>query len=161
MLSLTALKAGWATRKLWGPAILILVVVAVVGGSIWYVNHLNNKVTSLTGERDSAIDGMQRATLETAELRKGIEYAKHNIDTINWDLAEARNAAQQYRQKFERHDLRKLAAAKPGLITRFARRATDRVLDDIESAINRKGDGLSGSAAGRPGAAEAPPADGN
>ncbi|WP_020675560.1 hypothetical protein [Geopsychrobacter electrodiphilus] len=161
MLSLLALKAGLATRKLWGPAILGFIILAVVAGGYFYISHLNSKVTRLTGERNTAIEGMQRAKLETTELRKGIENAKQNITTINRDLAAAREEAQQYRKKFDDHDLRKLAAAKPGLITRFARRATERVLSDIESAINRKGDGLSGSADSRPGTAKAAPADSN
>jgi hypothetical protein len=57
-------------------------------------------------------------------------------DKLYEDFKGARNEAETYRQKLADHDLSALAAAKPGLVTRLARRATDRVLRDIEAAAN-------------------------
>ena len=57
-------------------------------------------------------------------------------DKLYEDFKGARDDAETYRVTLAKHDLASLAAAKPGLITIYARRATDRVLRDIEAAAN-------------------------
>ena len=160
MISLAAIKAAWSTRKFWVSAIVVIVVLALIGGAFLYVNHLSSKVTRLTGERDTALAGMMQAKAEKAELERSVERAERNIEHTNLELAEARDEAQRYQKKFEDHDLAKLATAKPGLVTRFARRATERVLNDIEAAINQTSDRLPEPAGNRSGTASAASADG-
>lgn len=52
------------------------------------------------------------------------------------DFKGARDEAEEFKRKLAEHDLNALATAKPGLITLYARRATERVLRDIEAAAN-------------------------
>jgi len=75
------------------------------------------------------------------------------------DLKGARDAAETYKQKLASHDLSKLARAKPGLLTLLARRATKRVLDDIQTAVNRDAPVPEPAERGQP-EAETAPADG-
>jgi len=81
-------------------------------------------------------------------------------ETIYADFKAARTETETYRQKLAKHDLSALAATKPGLVTRLARRATVRVLRDIEAAVNNPTDKtLPVSAPRRHGEAETSPAD--
>lgn len=88
---------------------------------------------------ERAVAQEQRDTM--LEVNKQI-LAQNQLDAtlrkkLYLDLKEARDAAEVFKQKLASHDLSKLARAKPGLLTLFARRATKRVLDDLESAVNR------------------------
>ena len=82
-------------------------------------------------QRDTMLEVNQQiltANTEDAKLR----------DALYEDFKTARDDAEDYRTKLAKHDLSALAQAKPGLITRLARRATDKLLRQIEAAANSR-----------------------
>lgn len=150
----TALSSLWTTRKWWGTAVLIFSLLAMIAGGWFYLSSQSWRIASLTSERDRAIIDLEDTRSANISLQKEVAHAKQTVTRLNHQMADARQQAEAYRRKFSGHDLSELAARHAGLITRRARDATERVLSDLESAINGNDPNdqpVSGSSADRQG----------
>lgn len=162
MFSLTALKGLWTTRKIWGGALLVVVAIAAIAGGWLYLDTQARRLARITSERDAARSEAVALQSQNTQLQTRIAHAKQAVNQLNRQLSAARQQAQNERRKFDGHDLAELAARRSGLVTRYARRATERVLADLQHAINGEtgpGQPLPGSAADRPREPPAPSAD--
>lgn len=157
----TALSSLWATRKGWITAVLIVVLLAVIAGGWLYLHSQARRIVDLTSERDVALQNLEHTRAANLTLQKGIAHAKQTVTRLNRQMADARQQAEASRRIFSGHNLENLATQRSGLITRRARDATERVLSDLESAINgnhANDQSLPGSSDDRPGDAAAPSA---
>lgn len=118
--------------------ILGVVVLAFIGlAGTTYIYKL--KFDKAEIQRDAAVEQVRTALL----INERIIAAQVEDDKLRnklfADFKGARDDAEKFKVKLASHDLSSLAKAKPGLITIYARRATDRVLRDIEAAANGTG----------------------
>jgi len=107
-----------------------LAIIVVLGlGSYWLWNEnqtlkANNiKLESAVAMQEEAISSLQNDfTLQTTQLNE-----------LQLKSQEAQKEMNRYLDNFKRHNLTKLAAAKPGLIEPRANKATKEVFDGIEA----------------------------
>jgi len=107
-----------------------LAIIVVLGlGSYWLWNEnqtlkANNiKLESAVAMQEEAISSLQNDfTLQTTQLNE-----------LQLKSQEAQKEMNRYLDVFKRHNLTKLAAAKPGLIEPRANKATKEVFDGIEA----------------------------
>ena len=107
-----------------------LPIIVVLGlGSYWLWNEnqtlkANNiKLESAVAMQEEAISSLQNDfTLQTTQLNE-----------LQLKSQEAQKEMNRYLDIFKRHNLTKLAAAKPGLIEPRANKATKEVFDGIEA----------------------------
>jgi len=107
-----------------------LPIIVVLGlGSYWLWNEnqtlkANNiKLESAVAMQEEAISSLQNDfTLQTTQLNE-----------LQLKSQEAQKEMNRYLDIFKRHNLTKLAAAKPGLIKPRANKATKEVFDGIEA----------------------------
>jgi len=107
-----------------------LAIIVVLGlGSYWLWNEnqtlkANNiKLESAIAMQEEAISSLQNDfTLQTTQLNE-----------LQLKSQEAQKEMNRYLDIFKRHNLTKLAAAKPGLIEPRANKATKEVFDGIEA----------------------------
>jgi hypothetical protein len=107
-----------------------LAIIVVLGlGSYWLWNEnqtlkANNiKLESAVAMQEEAISSLQNDfTLQTTQLNE-----------LQLKSQEAQKEMNRYLDIFKRHNLTKLAAAKPGLIEPRANKATKEVFDGIEA----------------------------
>jgi hypothetical protein len=120
--------------RLWAAGLAALAITAVVAGFYTYVTHLQESNAALTA--DLAVESQARALLEGEihGLRLGIEAAERHRAALQDDLARARAQADEALRTLKEHDLARLAAAKPGLVSRAMNRGTAKVFRDIEDA---------------------------
>jgi len=111
---------------------LALVVVALATTSYIYKLKLDKSEV----QREVATQQRDTMVQINKQIIEGIEKDALLKEKLYAELKEAREDAEKFRQKLSAHNLSELARNKPGLITRFARRATERVLSDIEAAAN-------------------------
>ena len=107
-----------------------LAIIVVLGlGSYWLWNENqtlkadNIKLESAVAMQEEAISSLQNDfTLQTTQLNE-----------LQLKSQEAQKEMNRYLDIFKRHNLTKLAAAKPGLIEPRANKATKEVFDGIEA----------------------------
>jgi predicted RNA-binding protein Jag len=103
---------------------------------------LKIKLNTAEIKQEVAEDSLAAVTEANGRLLKAIEADTMLQTKLYNDYKAARDNANDYRQKLAEHDLSDLAKAKPGLITIYARRATERVLREIEAAANGTSEAL-------------------
>lgn len=144
----------FANLKLYG---LIAACVAIAGlASTAYIYKLKYDKADL--QRASAIEQKEALEAINQNIIENIKKDAELRQQLYEDFKGARNEAESAKQKLASHDLSALAVAKPGLLTRLADRATQRVLDDIETAINQGTENVPESPASGHGEAKAPSA---
>jgi len=105
----------------------IIVVLGLGSYWLWNENHIlkanNIKLESAVAMQEEAISSLQNDfTLQTTQLNE-----------LQLKSQEAQKEMNRYLDIFKRHNLTKLAAAKPGLIEPRANKATKEVFDGIEA----------------------------
>lgn len=139
--------------KMMAFGLAALAILSVVGvGYTHYRNVLAERESALA-ERDQL--AIANAGLEASRdaFRQQAESARRAMDDLTATAAEARIEVDNLNEKLRKHDLEKLAKAKPGLVERRINRGTAGVLGMFESAT-APGNGGGGS----PAPDNAPPA---
>ena len=113
----------------------IIVVMGIMGWFLWTENT-NLKAENMAYELR---DAEQAAAIE--QLQNDFELQGTALMNIQSKSQEIQNEMNRYLDIFKRHNLSKLAAAKPGLIEPKANKATKEVFDGIEED-SRHIDGL-------------------
>jgi hypothetical protein len=119
----------------------ILILILLIGGAGGYVYHLNTERTMAEMRAELVTSQNMISAFETreAEQVKTIEALQNNLqkttealNTMSTKNAEIEAEAQRYLSIFARHNLSKLAAAKPGLIETRINKGTSDVFRTIE-----------------------------
>jgi hypothetical protein len=125
--------------------VLFGIILALGGAGYWYydttqdqLNHLRTKSAALEAANEA-----QRQTI--TDMQESAQAQAESINELTLANQEAEREMSRYLSIFQRHNLTKLAAAKPGLIETRVNRGTKDVFDSIEAAsrsIDRLDDGV-------------------
>ena len=123
--------------------IMGFLLMAVVGGSYFYINMQRSQIAQLEVELQTAVNNQQvlESTIanQNNQLQEQLENQRQNQARIT-ELSEANDEARQevteMRNTFARHDLNNLAIARPGLIEGVVNRGTAQVHAQFVSLTN-------------------------
>jgi hypothetical protein len=113
---------------------IALSVVAVAGLSLYlYVGHLQDEL-----QEQQMVNSANQVKIETQDrtidrIQKDFKKQTDSLNTVIKRNNEIRAEIARYLEIFKKHDLTKLAAAKPGLIENRVNKATKNVFDQIET----------------------------
>jgi len=107
----------------------LIAIIAILGFGCWWLYSANQTLTYNNMQLEVAID-QQKEAMEAIQAA----YEKQRVanDNLTKRNAEITKETQSYLEVFKKHDLTKLAKAKPGLIETKANKATDRIFKVIE-----------------------------
>ena len=106
-----------------------IAIIAILGLGCWWLYSANQTLTYNNMQLEVAIN-QQKEAMEAIQAA----YEKQRVanDNLTKRNAEITKETQSYLEVFKKHDLTKLAKAKPGLIETKANKATDRIFKVIE-----------------------------
>lgn len=119
----------------------LLILILLIGGAGGYIYYMNTERTMAEMRAELVTSQNLISAFETreAEQTKTIEALQNNLqkttealNTMSTKNAEIEAEAQRYLSIFARHNLSKLAAAKPGLIETRINKGTTDVFRTIE-----------------------------
>lgn len=115
------------------------IIISMGMGSYVYYKVTENKMSELYNEVQTqreniiACESGQREQVRTIDaLEKNLQKTTENLNIINNRNSEISREIERYLKIFSRHDLSKLASAKPELIQTMINRGTKDVFDSIE-----------------------------
>jgi len=107
-----------------------------ITGSGWYINYLGEQVSTLKGNQIVLETQIQE---QNESIERYLEQQKNQQVQLNQLEAEKREAMEdvnRLRKTFAKHDLDKLALAKPGLMQSKINKASARVMSTLEELTN-------------------------
>tara|TARA_R110000765_G_scaffold196963_2_gene302725 strand:+ start:426 stop:830 length:405 start_codon:yes stop_codon:yes gene_type:complete len=107
-----------------------------IAGSGWYINYLGEQVSTLKGNQIVLETQIQE---QNESIERYLEQQKNQQVQLNQLEAEKRKAMEdvnRLRKTFAKHDLDKLALAKPGLMQSKINKASARVMSTLEELTN-------------------------
>ena len=111
--------------------IIILIAGALGGGYTWYQDTME-RYELLAAEKAALDLKNQQQALAFEALQTAMEKQRKANEALTARNAQITKETQSYLEVFKKHDLTKLAKAKPGLIETKANKATDRIFKVIE-----------------------------
>lgn len=113
--------------------IYIMIVIGGLagGGYVWYQDTMD-RYEVLAAEKAALTLKHQQQEAAFEALRKSHEQQRVANDALTRRNSEIEAEAKSYLEVFKKHDLTKLARAKPGLIETRANNATDKIFKVIE-----------------------------
>lgn len=106
-----------------------MAIILVLGLGSWYLWNENQTLKENNIKLEGAIQ-MQEEAISTLQNDFTLQTGK--LNDLQKKSQEAQQEMNRYLDIFKRHNLTKLAAAKPGLIETRANKATKEVFDGIE-----------------------------
>jgi hypothetical protein len=107
----------------------LIAIIVVLGLGSWYLYNENEVLKANNIKLESAV-AMQEEAISTLQNDFTLQTGK--LNDLQKKSQEAQKEMNRYLDIFKRHNLTKLAAAKPGLIEPRANKATKEVFDGIE-----------------------------
>jgi len=107
----------------------LIAIIVVLGLGSWYLYNENEVLKANNIKLESAV-AMQEEAISTLQNDFTLQTGK--LNDLQKKSQEAQKEMNRYLDIFKRHNLTKLAAAKPGLIETRANKATKEVFDGIE-----------------------------
>ena len=107
-----------------------------IAGSGWYIDYLGEQVSTLKGNQIVLETQIQE---QNESIERYLEQQKNQQVQLNQLEAEKREAMKdvnRLRKTFAKHDLDKLALAKPGLMQSKINKASARVMSTLEELTN-------------------------
>ena len=107
-----------------------------IAGSGWYINYLGEQVSTLKGNQIVLETQIHE---QNESIERYLEQQKNQQVQLNQLEAEKREAMEdvnRLRKTFAKHDLDKLALAKPGLMQSKINKASARVMSTLEELTN-------------------------
>ena len=107
-----------------------------IAGSGWYINYLNDQISILKGNQIVLEIQIQE---QNESIERYLEQQKNQQVQLNQLEAEKREAMKdvnRLRKTFAKHDLDKLALAKPGLMQSKINKASAKVMSTLEELTN-------------------------
>jgi|TARA_B100000073_G_scaffold20493_1_gene16256 uncharacterized membrane protein len=106
-----------------------IAIIAILGFGCWWLYSENQTLTYNNMQLEVAIDQQKEAMEAIQAAFEKQRVANDNLTRRNKEIEAEKNS---YLQVFKKHDLTKLATAKPGLIETRANAATDKIFKVIE-----------------------------
>ena len=116
--------------------ILAGLLVITVAGSAWYINYQADQITTLKGNQIVLETEIQK---QNESIERYLEQQKNQqvqLDQLESEKRAAMEDVNRLRKTFAKHDLDKLALAKPGLIENRINKASSRVMATLEKITN-------------------------
>ena len=107
----------------------LLAIILSLGLSTWWLWNENTTLTQNNAKLESAVQLQEEAI---SSLQNDFTLQTGKLNELQLKSQEAQKEMNRYLDIFKRHNLTKLAAAKPGLIETRANKATKEVFDGIE-----------------------------
>jgi len=116
--------------------ILAGLLVTSVTGSLWYIDRLQDEVSTLKGNQLILESEIQQ---QNDSIKNFLEQQKKNAEQLQSMTAanqEAQREVSKLRNTFARHDMGSLALNKPGLIEKLVNKGTKKVKDELIAITN-------------------------
>ena len=116
--------------------ILAGLLVITVAGSAWYIDYQADQITTLKGNQIVLETEIQK---QNESIERYLEQQKNQqvqLDQLESEKRAAMEDVNRLRKTFAKHDLDKLALAKPGLIQNRINKASARVMATLEEITN-------------------------
>ena len=120
--------------------LLMLIIIVMAGFGYFYYNQTQNTILTQQVKIQEQANMLQAFEVRQEEQERTIEALEGNLQKQTAALGEMQKRSNEIQQEmnryldiFKRHNLTKLAAAKPGLIEPKVNRATKEVFDAIEA----------------------------
>ena len=111
-------------------------LVVTVAGSAWYIDYQADQITTLKGNQIVLETEIQK---QNESIERYLEQQKNQqvqLDQLESEKRAAMEDVNRLRKTFAKHDLDKLALAKPGLIENRINKASARVMATLEEITN-------------------------
>ena len=111
-------------------------LVVTVAGSAWYIDYQADQITTLKGNQIVLETEIQK---QNESIERYLEQQKNQqvqLDQLESEKRVAMEDVNRLRKTFAKHDLDKLALAKPGLIENRINKASARVMATLEEITN-------------------------
>ena len=111
-------------------------LVVTVAGSAWYIDYQADQITTLKGNQIVLETEIQK---QNESIERYLEQQKNQqvqLDQLESEKRAAMEDVNRLRKTFAKHDLDKLALAKPGLIQNRINKASARVMATLEQITN-------------------------
>ena len=111
-------------------------LVVTVAGSAWYIDYQADQITTLKGNQIVLETEIQK---QNESIERYLEQQKNQqvqLDQLESEKRAAMEDVNRLRKTFAKHDLDKLALAKPGLIQNKINKASARVMATLEEITN-------------------------
>ena len=111
-------------------------LVATVAGSAWYIDYQADQITTLKGNQIVLETEIQK---QNESIERYLEQQKNQqvqLDQLESEKRAAMEDVNRLRKTFAKHDLDRLALAKPGLIQNRINKASARVMVTLEEITN-------------------------
>ena len=111
-------------------------LVVTVAGSAWYIDYQADQITTLKGNQivlETEIQKQNESIVRYLEQQKNQQV---QLDQLESEKRAAMEDVNRLRKTFAKHDLDKLALAKPGLIENRINKASARVMATLEEITN-------------------------
>ena len=111
-------------------------LVVTVAGSAWYIDYQADQITTLKGNQIVLETEIQK---QNESIESYLEQQKNQqvqLDQLESEKRAAMEDVNRLRKTFAKHDLDKLALAKPGLIQNKINKASARVMATLEEITN-------------------------
>ena len=111
-------------------------LVVTIAGSAWYIDYQADQITTLKGNQIVLETEIQK---QNESIERFLEQQKNQqvqLDQLESEKRAAMEDVNRLRKTFAKHDLDKLALAKPGLIQNRINKASARVMATLEEITN-------------------------
>ena len=111
-------------------------LVVTIAGSAWYIDYQADQITTLKGNQIVLETEIQK---QNESIERFLEQQKNQqvqLDQLESEKRAAMEDVNRLRKTFAKHDLDKLALAKPGLIQNRINKAAARVMATLEEITN-------------------------
>ena len=111
-------------------------LVVTVAGSAWYIDYQADQITTLKGNQIVLETEIQK---QNESIERYLEQQKNQqvqLDQLESEKRAAMEDVNKLRKTFAKHDLDRLALAKPGLIQNKINKASARVMATLEEITN-------------------------
>jgi biopolymer transport protein ExbB/TolQ len=111
-------------------------LVVTVAGSAWYIDYQADQITTLKGNQIVLETEIQK---QNESIERYLEQQKNQqvqLDQLESEKRAAMEDVNRLRKTFAKHDLDRLALAKPGLMQNKINKASARVMATLEEITN-------------------------
>lgn len=119
-----------------------LFIFGIIGGAIfgakYYYDSTQATIQRLSAEKAILDTALEQQTASINAMQEQMERQNELNTELQANLQEANSGLSEMRSKFARHDLTRLAIARPGLIQTRINNGTDEVFREIEENTNNK-----------------------
>jgi len=116
--------------------ILGSLLLTVVAGSTFYIDRLNDKISTLKGNQIVLETEIQKQNDSIAEYLENQKNQQLQLQQLDAEKQAAMQDVNRLRKTFANHDLDRLALAKPALLQKKVNKASARVMTALEKLTN-------------------------